>query len=260
MTIAWQSIFDTFGVKIVTNTDKSKSAYVLDEMQRSVMSAAGRRPEADGPAFDIIVLSDPNINVIKASYYNAERSQKAARPPESRIGRAFISSWLDKGDHVIIGNIGPQLFAAKIQSSSVLNIGLSLQKNGTSDDESIISEVVKKLTKEAIFEKAKNTPKNPASKIVTRNEIIRNRWVVEAALARAEGKCEMPDCTHMLFVRDDDTPYLEVHHINPLGENGPDCFENAAALCPHCHRRLHYGKERITNRSMLAAYIKKLTI
>lgn len=36
-------------------------------------------------------------------------------------------------------------------------------------------------------------------------------------------------------------PYLEVHHVIPLSQNGEDTLENAEALCPNCHREKHYG-------------------
>lgn len=34
-------------------------------------------------------------------------------------------------------------------------------------------------------------------------------------------------------------PYLEVHHIVWLANDGPDTIDNVAALCPNCHRRMH---------------------
>jgi len=30
-------------------------------------------------------------------------------------------------------------------------------------------------------------------------------------------------------------PFVEVHHITPQSEGGPDTFDNAAPLCPGCH-------------------------
>ena len=39
----------------------------------------------------------------------------------------------------------------------------------------------------------------------------------------------------------DNTPYLEVHHIIRLADDGDDSVENAIALCPNCHREAHFG-------------------
>jgi len=39
----------------------------------------------------------------------------------------------------------------------------------------------------------------------------------------------------------DQSPYLEVHHMIQLADGGEDTTENAVALCPNCHRQLHFG-------------------
>ncbi len=44
--------------------------------------------------------------------------------------------------------------------------------------------------------------------------------------------------------KEDGTPFLEVHHLTRLKDNGPDTVENCAALCPNCHRKLHHSPER----------------
>lgn len=64
-------------------------------------------------------------------------------------------------------------------------------------------------------------------------------WVLE----RAGGRCEL--CSNKApFVKEDGAPFLEVHHITQLSHGGPDTLENTVALCPNCHRHLHYGKDR----------------
>ena len=70
----------------------------------------------------------------------------------------------------------------------------------------------------------------------------RNPDVVAEVLLRAQGRCE--SCHHDApFLRKkDQTPYLEVHHRQPLSEGGDDTVENAIALCPNCHRYQHFGQ------------------
>jgi hypothetical protein len=77
---------------------------------------------------------------------------------------------------------------------------------------------------------------------ITTMVFLRNPHVVAAVLSRANGYCE--DCKEPApFIRKSDgTPYLEVHHILPLGEDGEDTLQNAIALCPNCHRRRHFGR------------------
>ena len=69
----------------------------------------------------------------------------------------------------------------------------------------------------------------------------RNPDVVAEVLFQAEGECG--ECKEDApFIRaSDKTPYLEVHHTVRLADGGDDTVANAVALCPNCHRRLHFG-------------------
>lgn len=46
------------------------------------------------------------------------------------------------------------------------------------------------------------------------------------------------------FKKKDGTPYLEVHHVVTLADGGPDTVSNAVAVCPDCHRALHYSGKK----------------
>lgn len=70
---------------------------------------------------------------------------------------------------------------------------------------------------------------------------LRNPDVVAEVLARAAGACEACGAPAPFRRRSDGSPYLEVHHRVPLAEGGADRVENAAALCPNCHREAHHG-------------------
>lgn len=84
-------------------------------------------------------------------------------------------------------------------------------------------------------------PKIPKRKEVITTRIERNPAVVANVLIRANGKCE--SCgNHAPFVKlKSGQPYLEVHHKVRLADDGEDTVENAIAVCPNCHRYLHYG-------------------
>lgn len=63
------------------------------------------------------------------------------------------------------------------------------------------------------------------------------------AKLRANGLCE--SCgTPAPFVGIDKTPFLEVHHLIRLADEGPDEPQNVCALCPNCHRHAHFGVDR----------------
>lgn len=69
----------------------------------------------------------------------------------------------------------------------------------------------------------------------------RNPDVIAEVLIRADGVCEQCD-QHAPFKRaSDGTPFLEVHHIIRLADGGEDTVDNTIAVCPNCHRELHYG-------------------
>ena len=68
----------------------------------------------------------------------------------------------------------------------------------------------------------------------------RSDVVAEYARARAQGRCERCDRSAP-FVTPSGEPYLEVHHILRLADDGPDDIFHVAAICPNCHREAHHG-------------------
>lgn len=75
------------------------------------------------------------------------------------------------------------------------------------------------------------------------------------ALLRAKGQCE--NCgKDAPFVNSNNIPFLEVHHIFSLSDDGPDHPINVAAICPNCHREAHYGQDMQTLKDKLSEKIK----
>jgi len=78
----------------------------------------------------------------------------------------------------------------------------------------------------------------PSRRIVKSEQTVRNPYVREYALKRANGFCQL--CENQApFKNSDGSPFLEVHHIHYLRDGGNDSIENVAALCPNCHRKMH---------------------
>jgi predicted HNH restriction endonuclease len=51
-------------------------------------------------------------------------------------------------------------------------------------------------------------------------------------------------CGETSFITYNDETYLEYHHLIPFSEyDGPDHYLNLYALCPACHRKLHFIKQ-----------------
>lgn len=87
-----------------------------------------------------------------------------------------------------------------------------------------------------------------ANKIAHRLEVrttvyVRNPDVVAAVLDRAGGFCERCKSKAPFIRASNGTPYLEVHHRIQLANDGEDSTDNAMAVCPNCHRELHYGSK-----------------
>mgnify|MGYP005755078435 CR=1 FL=1 len=90
-------------------------------------------------------------------------------------------------------------------------------------------------------QEAARPPKKQASD-AKRTLYERSQDVVTYALARAAGKCECCDGAAP-FLRKDGSPYLEVHHVDRVSDGGLDAPHKVAAICPTCHRRIHYGSD-----------------
>jgi 5-methylcytosine-specific restriction protein A len=72
----------------------------------------------------------------------------------------------------------------------------------------------------------------------------RSQWIRLYALRRAKGQCEGCGIAAP-FLTPDGQPYLEVHHIRRLSDGGPDHPQWVVAICPNCHRRVHYAEDAV---------------
>lgn len=88
---------------------------------------------------------------------------------------------------------------------------------------------------------------------------VRDPLVKAWVLQFANGCCD--GCSQNApFTTPDGMPFLEVHHVHPLAEGGPDQVSNAVALCPNCHRRCHLSVDRKEFTSSLYERIKRLAV
>jgi 5-methylcytosine-specific restriction protein A len=105
--------------------------------------------------------------------------------------------------------------------------------------------LAKKFTNEQLaeLENVVNTTKK--SKNTTRKVKAheRSQLVVEYALRRANGICQLCE-NDAPFPKGNGEPYLEVHHVLWLAQGGSDSWNNVAALCPNCHRKMHIVKNK----------------
>jgi 5-methylcytosine-specific restriction protein A len=107
------------------------------------------------------------------------------------------------------------------------------------------------LRKKAL--KNSNKSSKPNRTVLTEYK-TRSVEIKKYALLRANGQCE--NCVEDApFLNSNNIPFLEVHHIFSLADDGPDHPINVAAICPNCHREAHYGKDKQTLKDKLAQKI-----
>jgi len=98
----------------------------------------------------------------------------------------------------------------------------------------------------------------PRSLVVAGRVVFERRADVKAwVLRESGGQCEL--CRSPApFVGVDGEPFLELHHVVQLAFGGPDTVENAVALCPNCHRRIHHAVDRDEHRAVLYSKVYRL--
>ena len=128
--------------------------------------------------------------------------------------------------------------AAVVQSES--EIGIVKAQDLSSELQKGIEDS-KDLTSKARNIRLRSATSIPEKIIVHTVGYRRNPDVVVEVLARANGLCEECYRPAPFKRRSDGTPYLEVHHRVMLSQGGDDTVKNAMAVCPNCHRRLHFG-------------------
>lgn len=94
-----------------------------------------------------------------------------------------------------------------------------------------------------LYKQAKQASNAGMSSTTGSSEVsgMRSEVVREFALREANGVCQ--GCNSKApFKTNDDEPYLEVHHVTRVSDDGPDHPDNVIALCPNCHAEVHNGK------------------
>jgi 5-methylcytosine-specific restriction protein A len=97
----------------------------------------------------------------------------------------------------------------------------------------------------------------PVRVVVASSTFVRDAEVKAWVLHRAAGMCECcgePSPFEMV----DGNPFLEVHHLRTLADGGTDTVKNATAVCPNCHRRMHFGKDARQMRERTIGRISEL--
>lgn len=243
-----QKTFLKIGTKTVSSTDISKGAYVVDKSQKEVLDKAGISPGIypNVTVFPLFVMgSDKSI---EASYYGSVR-EGSGRSPEYRMGR-FVH-WIKEGDRLLMATDGEKVFIHKLTSNDTTDT-----EDQTAYEE-IITKTYKQIDPNLLIKRAKSANPKPKEQETTTTVYVRDLGVKAYVLARSRYKCEMPRCSYVGFEKTDGSLYIEEHHIISLAEGGEDIISNAAALCPNCHAKAQYSKDKDTINKQLHDKIKQ---
>jgi len=108
---------------------------------------------------------------------------------------------------------------------------------------------LRELAYQASTSASEGTEKQAKKKYYERSVAVRSY-----VLARAEGVCEACG-SPAPFSKLDGTPYLEPHHTRRVSDGGPDHPRWVGAICPNCHREIHYGTDGEDKNSKLKEYL-----
>ncbi|MCL6272313.1 HNH endonuclease [Sansalvadorimonas sp. 2012CJ34-2] len=204
---------------------------------------------------DMHIKDSRNEHFVKKSYYSG-LSEKFGRTEKSYEYRMQNISY-------VFSLMGRQWVS-----------GLKPAKNVGSNNAEIIERLIckvegKSYTGVAGFETQVNTLKNkkildrpaglvePTISIGQATQYSRDPKVKAWVLRESQGLCE--SCNSPApFTTAAGEPFLEVHHLKRLADKGSDRVSNAVALCPNCHRELHYGQSNSDKIDALYAKISRL--
>lgn len=121
-------------------------------------------------------------------------------------------------------------------------VATNYQPTTTTNDVRRIQELrqraLRKMPLAQVRRRALASSPSPTRRVSQSEQIIRNEAVATYVKMAAGGKCDL--CRHEApFLGKDALPFLECHHVKHLANGGDDTIENAVALCPNCHRKMH---------------------
>jgi 5-methylcytosine-specific restriction protein A len=122
-------------------------------------------------------------------------------------------------------------------------------------DEATLEQRAAKLERQPIKDEPKGIEK-PEQTQSSGKSYVRDPEVRAWVRQQAKGICE--GCGKPAPFEKSGSPFLEVHHVKHLAQEGSDRPSNAVALCPNCHRRCHHSSDREEFTALLYTRVKRL--
>jgi 5-methylcytosine-specific restriction endonuclease McrA len=244
-------IFRYVAIKTVTKTDVNKDAYVVTQDQQGILEQAGYRPGVYPLVTTVPIILLGTGECVKVSYYGSQRAG-SGRTPEYRMGR-----FLDRikiGDDLAFVTDGLNVYLCLVSKGRPS----STDVNRAYEEALVVAN--ENLPLRVLIKRAKQARRKPLSQQTTKTIYNRDATIVALTHRRSGYKCEMPDCNYMGFNKINGGKFIETHHITPLSVGGEDSIENVAALCPTCHRMLHYAQDQKRRKHLLKDAVMKANL
>ncbi|MBV4367883.1 HNH endonuclease [Erwinia phyllosphaerae] len=198
--------------------------YLASSTARKHMPSIAERKIHPGEYFALVGNSPRDIRQEMCSYQSHFSSTGRKEVPSGNRTKRII---------ICIPTVNSEKFWDRVIYGESLDI---LQPT---DDEIILNTRVSRLLKKPLAEP--DGYKSPSSIERLQKVYVRDPAVKAWILQQSKGICE--SCGEKApFYLNDGSPYLEVHHVVPLSSAGADTTSNCVAICPNCHRALHYSQ------------------
>jgi len=187
---------------------------------------------------------DKLYSYIKWNKSMPENRQKSRREIYSTIYDSNKRPYSTTGPTVRINKQSSETKPSEVAEKAEAGAEKTISIDDKSDREDIndgsvdSQELVEK--RQRAEEAADESPEKDITKNVGSN-YSRAPAIKDYAKTRADGVCEY--CKKPApFETENGDPYLETHHVDELGEGGEDHPDKVVALCPNCHKEVHYGQ------------------
>jgi 5-methylcytosine-specific restriction endonuclease McrA len=205
--------------RILSDTRRAEVQKHLEEFQPGEVSFFVGEEEGGDKAVNLITIRD--LRKLETSYSTSLLRKVSDELPLKKRTRA--GSWSEVYD---LG--GLMDFPTETQERFDRSFITGIKESTESSDQ-------------AIEERLASAQRQPEKVQVISVAYRRNPDVVVSVLRRAGGRCEECGKEGPFRRKSDNSPFLEVHHKVLLSQGGEDTTDNAMALCPNCHRKLHFG-------------------
>jgi len=234
-----ENTFGNCACKIVSKTDVEKGAYLPNKEQREIMSSLNFVPMHENYISIKELFTNRDLTI---SYYPSERIG-SGRSAEIRMGLSDLISYINVGDEILFTHDNENIYIYNITQGS---------------DSETEDAIHLQMDIDLLKNRANNVNSRPTQIEQTVRIYPRNNTLKNYVKRRSDYSCEMPNCHYRAFKKIDGEAYIEVHHVIPLSEGGEDSVNNTVALCPNCHRKLHYAGNKEELRQILLDYLRNL--